>query len=1248
MNFKCIAMAAVASLSFLSAAVSRMDYPDADVLVMDDSTRIEYASDGTYVAENDERILALTEKGVRSLRSVSVSVSRRYGDAEILKVEVIGTNGVPRTIDFKKTLKEATDNSSTSSNIYDPLDRRITCAVTGMEVGEVRRVVTRERITKPRMRNAFATGALFESTMPIKRASLEIVAPDSLPIVSEKLRNPQGSSVTRSEDETLPDGRKRMRWVAEDVPQAFPEPDMPSFGSVAQKLLVSTTKSWKDVSRWYWNLSKPRIEAVNAAMSNKVESLTSGQTTHVGRVRALFKFVSQEVRYMGLTLEEESPGYAPHDVSLTFDNRYGVCRDKAALLVSMLRIAGIEAYPVLISVGPKMDEDVPLPFFNHAIVAAARERGKASTPSDFMLMDPTNESTRDLLPAYLMDCSYLVAHPVGLPLAVVPVKPATENAFRVKTKGTLSPDGSAFLETSVSFNGVNDLYRGKLLKMSPTNRRLFFDRIVSASYSGAELLSCDISPSDLRDTDTPLGVTLAVRLRDLVVRGKSRDELTPPFLFGGIAIADRLLVGGTELEERRYPLEFFSTALAEETVTLKLGDSVGDVLDLPPDVDVKRNAYRYGRRMRVDSGTLIAERKCSVDVTELPPSEYAALKQDLETIEFANRKKPQFAVRCEQDANVRTLYDRRDIHVVTPHCWVETNTWEREVLTYAGKKACAELQYGYAPCSETFNVVYATVSNRNGRGYSVADREMNVLDAGWVAAAPRYPAMKKLVVNLPSVEIGSVIRVQTVHTVTNSPVAFCGLYSFDSVEPISVKELNVECAALGDSAMKVAWGGALDCVIETNRVCHAVTNPPALPREKSQPPAILWRNCVVVSLADIEEYSDALMRSLAKARSAGSDFAREKARGLASGLDTAEDRIKAVRNWLWRNVRLVGPGMCAIPFDEAFFPPDRVLSDGYASAADWMNTYYAMLEAVGFDVEYVLSDDDTSGYPEVRRARRAIPQPDDFNDLLIRASVREGGILGLFGGETKTYILDYENDCAPVGVRDVEGRNGRTENFMSIDLNDTGAARITVSNSTWGVSVAGLRKLYSEMLPERRARHYAELIGNIAESAEAISGLETDVEGYPFVIKYSAYVPNYAAKNGDSLTLVVPGLGGSFMPDASEAERETPFGVGGRLRPVVTVREIVLPEGYTEVEHLPKGWDLRLPGEGESRCRSDVVSFVEDCRLHIRVREELLPATANMFGKDWLGYFRDWNRRTDSRLMRTIIVRRCDGKGGIR
>ena len=613
-----------------------------------------------------------------------------------------------------------------------------------------------------------------------------------------------------------------------------------------------------------------------------------------------------------------------------------------------------------------------------------------------------------------------------------------------------------------------------------------------------------------------------------------------------------------------------------------------------------------------------------------------ALKDDLEAIELGVRRKPQFAARdAAREANVRMLYNRSELHLSSPFSWTVTNVWAKEVLTYAGKKSSAELEYAFNPSCSSREILSATVSNRDGRVYCVTPKEMNLLDADWVASAPRYPASKKLVVNLPAVEIGSVIRVTSVTVVTNSPVAYCNIFTFDSTEPIGVKELLI-----AGVPMKVMTSDALGTVTETDRFEFAVTNPAALPREGNQPPALLWRKSALVSAADLDGWRESLFAALADARARGSDATTAIARRLVEGIDSPEARIRAVRDWLWKNVRVAGPGLFTLPLDQAFFPPDRSLSDGYASGTDWMNIYFTMLEAIGCETEYLLSDDDAAGYPAIARARRDVPQPDDFNDLLIRATVREGGwMFGLFGGTERTFILDYENEFTPLGVRDVEGRNGRSVNYMSFEVNVTGSARITVSNSTWGVAVAALRKRYSEMLPEMRARHHTELIGNIAESAEAISGLETDVDGYPFVISYSAYAPNYAAKNGDSLTLVVPGLGGTFMP-GGESERKSPFGVGGRLRPSVYIREVVFPEGYTEVEHLPEPWAIVFPGESAPRSRATVESRIEDGRLHVTFIEEHLPCTSAMFTKDWLGFFRDWNRRTGSRLIRTIVVRK--------
>jgi hypothetical protein len=90
----------------------------------------------------------------------------------------------------------------------------------------------------------------------------------------------------------------------------------------------------------------------------------------------------------------------------------------------------------------------------------------------------------------------------------------------------------------------------------------------------------------------------------------------------------------------------------------------------------------------VKDSVVKAVRRRSVGTTELPPDAYAALKADLESIELGARRKPQFkACSAAQESNVRLISDQRLIRLRTPSSWVETNRWEKEVLTYAGKNA---------------------------------------------------------------------------------------------------------------------------------------------------------------------------------------------------------------------------------------------------------------------------------------------------------------------------------------------------------------------------------------------------------------------------------------------------------------------------------------------------------------------------------------------------------------------------------
>ena len=1018
-------------------------------------------------------------------------------------------------------------------------------------------------------------------------------------------------------------GRVLYAWCCTNSPQAFAEPDMPPLYNEVQNLRISTSPDWEAISRWYWELCAPHLAMTNDALVVTAQGLVGA--TDDETMRSVYRWVSQNVRYMGLTMEDTSPGYAPHDVNVTFDNRYGVCRDKAALLVAMLRAAGVTAYPVLINAGSKMDREVPLPYFNHAIVAVANPDPAGDK---YILMDPTDESSRDLMPSYLSDCSYLVARPEGETLLVTPAPAADLNAVRVTTRGALEEDGSVIASVVIGFTGINDnMYRGQLLRRKPEERRKFFERIVRSAAAGAELQSFELTPEDLQDVAEPLQAVLLVRYPDTLLRGETREEFVLPFISKRLGAANWLLEGSTSLEKRRFPLSLMSTAMTEEAVELKLNGNVGKALALPDGVKTE-GSYEFLRTYAVTDGVFRATRRLAVNAVEFPSEKYGELREDLKSVEAEERKRPVFAKDSDAKANVRNRLLRRTYDIVSPTVWTITNTVVREILTYDGKKKASELKYTFNPTWKNVEVVSAVVSNRDGRVTAAGPRETNLLDCDWAASAPRYPASKELVVNLPSVEIGSVISYTTVTTVSNAPAAYYGVRYHDTFEPTDLIEerFNDE--------------------IETS------FKPRLVRFESSQPTGWRWRKGKLDSYGDFKVAAKRLRAATAVGPADASALLGEEVKGGPEGL-------KQIRDWMAKNVRLAGPSLYEVPLAEQLTDPAVVLKERYASRLDYVRTMCALLKGAGYRADIVFSSTDADADRTERNAdMKTWPNERAFSAALCRVTLKEGGFLG-FGGTTTEFFIGTENEYAPLGATIYAGSHyldpataefgvveavspdleTLTEKTYRIAVRESGEADIDVEVRKYGPGVGTFRRQYAEMLPEKRSRHHQELLGEIAQAASATSDLVTDVESYPAEMKFSCYVPHYATVADGAITILLPGL--SARPfGLTGAVRETPIGVDAEEPEKVTV-EVTFPEGYTAVEHLPEAFEVKSP-EGlepwyvrtvSRRDRPGEGATVVIALETKRRRETMLTAHA-------FETLKAWDRDLSSRANRAVSVRR--------
>jgi Transglutaminase-like superfamily len=105
-----------------------------------------------------------------------------------------------------------------------------------------------------------------------------------------------------------------------------------------------TEKGFGDVAdlySWYSYLYKKCVNKPDE-LKAKVTELTKGKTTDIDKVKAIFYWVQDNIRY--IAFEDGLAGFIPAAAQEVFKTKYGDCKGMANLLTEMLKVAGLEAY----------------------------------------------------------------------------------------------------------------------------------------------------------------------------------------------------------------------------------------------------------------------------------------------------------------------------------------------------------------------------------------------------------------------------------------------------------------------------------------------------------------------------------------------------------------------------------------------------------------------------------------------------------------------------------------------------------------------------------------------------------------------------------------------------------------------------------------------------------------------------------------------------------------------------------------
>jgi transglutaminase-like putative cysteine protease len=160
---------------------------------------------------------------------------------------------------------------------------------------------------------------------------------------------------------------KETIWQWRDLAGLRNESEQPSWHVHYPRIRLSEWDSWKDVVEW--GVPLYQLKPLSAPMQALVDQWRKEAADDPSRIIAALRFVQDKVRYTGI---EIGPGaYQPTDPARVLERRYGDCKDKALLLVTLLHAMKIDAQPALVNTWLEHEIENVLPganMFDHVIV----------------------------------------------------------------------------------------------------------------------------------------------------------------------------------------------------------------------------------------------------------------------------------------------------------------------------------------------------------------------------------------------------------------------------------------------------------------------------------------------------------------------------------------------------------------------------------------------------------------------------------------------------------------------------------------------------------------------------------------------------------------------------------------------------------------------------------------------------------------------------------------------------------------
>lgn len=471
----------------------------------------------------------------------------------------------------------------------------------------------------PPMPGEYFDIVLFSGPAPIIEKKYILILPSDKRLHSEIYNGPLYSSTSYTGDTT------EYAWWGLNLPPMVREPSQPSPSDFVAKVVMATAESWEAKSRWFFDVNRNQFE-VTADIQAKVDEIlrVAGvmKSSEEARAKELLHWVAQNIRYSGQTMGE-GEGFTLHPGSMIFEQRSGVCKDIAGMLITMMRAAGMNSFAAMTMAGSRID-DLPADQFNHCVCALMKDDGS------FTMYDPTwvpyNNDIWSLLEA---EQHYLVGTPEGESLSRIAYSPPEESPLRIEHDARLLGDGT--LEGTFMFSGSGAL-DGRLRRIINRSHRqdlaMTIAELLSHVSDRVENVRFEYLAPD--DFSRDMWLKASYRIPRFALPVDGGFEFKSPMMQVVLNNGNLFRAGTIDWgKKRETDIFLYYTQLIDGTEKIRLPGGFR-VIDPPSSGEINETYASFKGTSRMHKRDLVITQRAMVMRRQIPPGGYSGFKRAID------------------------------------------------------------------------------------------------------------------------------------------------------------------------------------------------------------------------------------------------------------------------------------------------------------------------------------------------------------------------------------------------------------------------------------------------------------------------------------------------------------------------------------------------------------------------------------------------------------------------------------------